>query len=145
MDEARVDLARLAAQLAGELLEEARLGLGQALAEHVLEVVRHARRLPEEQLPVRGRRLVRGRGRGRVRVRIRVRVRRVRMCGRRLAQVREVERGERLFCQVHAAHAVEDLVAQVGEVGQLGDGEVVEVVDARAAARGDLVRVRVRG
>ena len=67
------------------------------------------------------------------------------MRGRRLAQVREVERGEGLLCQGHAAHAVEDLVAQVREVGQLADDEVVEVVDARAAARGHLVRVRVRG
>ena len=97
---------------------------------------------------------VRVRVKVRVKVRVRVRVRagvgvgarvRVRVCGRRLAQVREVEGGERLLCQGHAAHAVEDLVAQVCEVGQLADDEVVEVVDARAAARGHLVRVRVRG
>ena len=78
------------------------------LAEHVLEVVRSARRLLEELFPV---------------------------LGPLVLQVALVEAPERLLGQCEAAHAVEHLHTQVRDVAERLHVKGVEVGDRRARAR----------
>ena len=99
------ELLGFALEVEAEVLDEFGLRLGQRLAEHVLEVVRGARRLLEELLPSRW---------------------------ELLAQVALVEGSERLLGERHAAHAVGHLHPKVADVGQVDDLEGSEAVNVLA-------------